>query len=53
MATVDRLNDRYGRGAIALAGTGQSRGPRRWTMKQTLKTPDYTTRWSDVPRALA
>ncbi|MDM0117265.1 Y-family DNA polymerase [Variovorax sp. J22R133] len=53
MAAVDRLNDRYGRGAIALAATGQASGTRRWTMKQTLKTPDYTTRWSDVPRVRA
>ena len=53
MATVDRLNDRYGRGAIALASTGQSNGQRIWTMKQLLKTPDYTTRWADVQRVRA
>ncbi|MFM9427275.1 DNA polymerase V [Variovorax sp. GrIS 2.14] len=53
MATVDQLNDRYGRGAIGLASTGQTDGRRMWTMKQSLKTPDYTTRWSDMPRALA
>ena len=53
MATVDRLNDRYGRGAVALASTGQSDGQRGWRMKQSLKTPEYTTRWADVPRVLA
>ena len=53
MATVDKLNDRYGRGAIVLASTGQTDSRRAWTMKQSLKPPDYTTRWSDMPRALA
>lgn len=53
MATLDRLNDRYGRGAVVLASTGQSDGQGAWRMKQTLKTPEYTTRWADVPRALA
>ncbi|RYY94189.1 MAG: Y-family DNA polymerase [Comamonadaceae bacterium] len=53
MATLDRLNDRYGRGAVTLASTGQSDGPRGWRMKQSRKTPEYTTRWADVPRVLA
>lgn len=53
MVAVDALNDRFGRGAIALASTGQTDGKRPWTMKQSLKTPEYTTRWADVPRALA
>ncbi|RZL68706.1 MAG: DUF4113 domain-containing protein [Variovorax sp.] len=43
----------YGRGSIALASTGKSNGHRTWTMKQSLKTPEYTTRWADVPRVLA
>ncbi|MBU1359739.1 MAG: Y-family DNA polymerase [Gammaproteobacteria bacterium] len=53
METMDRLNERYGRGSIALASTGKSSGQRIWTMKQSLKTPEYTTRWADVPRVLA
>lgn len=53
MLTVDSLNSRFGRGAIGLASTGQTDGQRRWTMRQSLKTPEYTTRWADVPRALA
>ena len=53
MTTLDQLNERYGRGAIGLACTGHTEGERPWTMRQLLKTPDYTTRWSDVPRALA
>lgn len=53
MMTMNRLNDRYRRGAVALASTGQPSGQRTWTLKQSLKTPEYTTRWADVPRALA
>ncbi|RYX92192.1 MAG: Y-family DNA polymerase [Comamonadaceae bacterium] len=53
MQTLDRLNDRYGRGAVAMASTGESDGPRPWRMRQSLKTPEYTTRWADVPRVLA
>ena len=53
MTTLDRLNDRFGRGAVALASTGQSSGQRGWRMKQSRKTPEYTTRWADVPRVLA
>ena len=53
MTTVDQLNERYGRDAIGLACTGHTEGERLWTMKQSLKTPDATTRWSDVSRTLA
>lgn len=53
MATLDLLSDRYGRDAVSLASTGQSNGQRVWRMQQSLKTPECTTRWDDVPRARA
>ncbi len=53
METMDRLNERYGRGSIALASTGKSNGQRVWTTKQSLKTPKYMPRWADVLRVLA
>lgn len=53
MGAIDELNLRYGRGAVVLASAGTA-GPRRgWVMKQSLKTPDYTTRWTDLPLARA
>ncbi|CAN5720929.1 Y-family DNA polymerase [soil metagenome] len=53
MGAIDELNVRYGRGAVTLASAGMA-GPRRtWVMKQSLKTPDYTTRWADMPIARA
>jgi DNA polymerase V len=53
MATMDQLNDRFGRGAISLASAGPQGTTRTWSMRQELKTPNYTTSWADLPRALA
>lgn len=53
MTAIDTLNDRYGRGTVALASAGIASQKRRWTMKQSLRTPDYTTKWSDLPTARA
>lgn len=44
--TLDTINQRFGRGAIALAGAGIQRG---WTMRQARVSPQYTTRWEDIP----
>ncbi|MDM0036821.1 Y-family DNA polymerase [Variovorax sp. J22P271] len=53
MTTMDALNMRYGRGSVQLASAGLAGDARRWAMRQALKTPDYTTRWADMPRARA
>ena len=57
MGTLDALNTRYGRGSIQLAsagvGVGVGGSDRTWTMKQELKTPNYTTCWKNLPRARA
>lgn len=53
MATLDRINDRFGRGTIGLASAGVSRSERRWSMRQQLRTPAYTTSWNDLPVARA
>jgi DNA polymerase V len=52
-ATVDDLNDRYGRGTVALASSGTGGERRRWSMKQQWRTPQYTTCWEDMPVARA
>lgn len=49
----DALNTRYGRGSIQLASAGVGGFHWTWTMKQELKTPNYTTCWKDLPRARA
>ena len=43
---LDRINQRFGRGSIVLAGAGISRG---WRMRQARVSPQYTTRWEDLP----
>lgn len=49
MAAIDTLNDRFGRGAIFLASSGNTGDKRAWSMKQERRTPAYTTRLSDLP----
>ena len=53
MGTIDALNGRCGRSTIALASVGLAGDKRRWVMKQEFKTPDYPTRWADLPTAWA
>ena len=47
MEVVDRINDRWGRGAINFAATGFKRP---WWMRQARKSPLFTTSWADLPR---
>ena len=47
------LKTRYWRGSIELASADVGDSDRAWAMKQELKTPNYTTRWKDLPRAQA
>ncbi|MDO9404895.1 MAG: Y-family DNA polymerase [Polaromonas sp.] len=53
MNAVDTLNDRFGRGTVLLASAGLEGKDRMWTMRQSLLTPQYTTRWNDIPTAKA
>jgi len=49
MGALDGLNRRYGRGTVLLGSSGLTGDRRRWTMKQERRTPQYTTRWEDMP----
>lgn len=51
MQTMDAINKRYGRGALLLASSGLGGTRRVWSMKQERRTPQYTTRWQDIPTA--
>ena len=53
MSTLDKLNDRYGCGTVLLASAGLQGKERTWSMRQDRLTPQYTTRWGDVPVARA
>ena len=49
MQAMDAINQRYGQGAAYLAAEGSKQ---RWRMRQHYRSPAYTTRWADLPKAL-
>jgi len=51
MRVVDRINERYGRGAAGVGATGGEEKP-PWGMRQQTLSPCYTTRFADLPAAL-
>ena len=53
METLDTLNDRYGRDAVSIARGGVAGDKRRFSMKRERRTPEYMTRWEDMPVARA
>ena len=53
MVALDALNQRYGKGTVHSANTGGTNKRQAWVMKQERRTPQYTTRWEDVPVAKA
>lgn len=50
---MDAINTQHGRGTVKLASVGMAGDARAWSMRQDLRTPDYTTRWTDLPVARA
>ena len=53
MEALDTLNGRYGKGTVHSASTGCINKGKDWGMRQERLTPQYTTRWEDVPVARA
>ena len=51
MAAMDALNGRFGMGTLHLGSTGLQGNTCTWGMRQERRTPQYTTRWEDVPVA--
>lgn len=49
MATVDCLNERYGKGTVRPGNVGTARQEKDWAMRQERRTPNYTTVWAEVP----
>ncbi len=46
MQTLDKANQRYGRGTLFLGAEGIQK---KWTMRQAYTSPAYTTRWGELP----
>lgn len=53
MAALDAINARFGRDSIRVGSAGTGEAHRHWSMRQERLTPQYTTKWSDLPVALA
>jgi DNA polymerase V len=55
MMTLDEINKKHGRGAIRLASTSSfGLGPcRTWHLRSEHRSPRYTTRWDELPVAMA
>lgn len=53
MVAMDAINDRFGRGAIHVGSAVGAGVDRAWSMRQERLTPQYTTKWSDMPVARA
>lgn len=47
MGVFDQINQKYGRSTIRLAAEGHSKP---WAMRSELKSPAYTSRWSELPQ---
>ena len=50
MATLDQINQKFGRGKTGFAASGWQKNP-SWGMRQKNVSPHFTTRWSDLPLA--
>lgn len=49
MSAMDAINNRYGKGTVHVASTGLCDTSQTWGMRQERRTPQYTTRVSDIP----
>ena len=49
MAVFDAINQKFGRHTLYLAAEGCQTS---WSMKRQMKSPNYTTQWSDIPIAM-
>lgn len=47
MTAMDEINSRFGRGSVHLAGKGIEE---KFQMRREFLSPQYTTRWSDIPK---
>lgn len=48
MGLVDRINERHGKRSVFFASQGVAQP---WYMKQQHRSPEYTTKWTDLPVA--
>jgi len=49
MTCYDRINQRYGVGAVQIASQGTQQ---KWQMRRAFLSPSYTSKWRDIPKIL-
>ncbi len=49
IATLDAINQRFGKGTLGFAGTALTSTGRDWGTRQERRSPNYTTCWDDMP----
>ncbi|MCP5215514.1 MAG: Y-family DNA polymerase [Pseudomonadales bacterium] len=49
MKVLDQINNTFGRSSVFLASQGVSKP---WYMRQQFTSPQYTTRWSEIPKVM-
>ena len=49
IATLDAINQRFGKGTLGFAGTALTSTRRDWGTRQERRSPNYTTCWDDMP----
>ena len=51
MKVVDQINTRFGNAAIRSAAAGTNTAKEVWQMRSNNKSPNYTTKWDELPVA--
>jgi len=47
MHVFDKLNEKYGKNTVFLGAQGTEQ---KWAMRRKMLTPQYTTKWQDIPK---
>lgn len=47
MKCLDTINHKFGRNTLAFAAQGNEQ---KWSMRREFLSPQYTTRWTDIPK---
>lgn len=50
MQTMDKINQKFGRGALQLSSEGSGKS---WQMRRGNLSPAYTTSWDELPKVRA
>ncbi|WP_318248913.1 DUF4113 domain-containing protein [Paraglaciecola chathamensis] len=49
MSCMDRINAKYGRSTVHIAAKGFEQ---KFAMRRSFLSPQYTTKWSDIPKII-